>query len=130
MAMTSHHGNTRATIALIVRLVFYRDARGREPVREYIASLDRHGENTALSVIRRQLETLAAEGPVLGLPHEVLIVPKLGIRELRPGNHRIAYAGIGGAIVLLHAWRKRTQKPDEREARRAELNFLRYAEES
>jgi len=63
---------------------------------------------------------------VLGLPHEVLILPRPGIRGLRPGDHRIAYVGHTGEIVLLHAWRKRTQKLDRQEARRAELNFYRY----
>ncbi len=80
-------------------------------------------------MVLRELGLLAAEGPILGLPHEVLIVPRNGIRELRPGNHRIAYAVCEGEIVVLHAWRKRTRKLDVREARRAELNFLRYAGE-
>ena len=110
------------------RLVYYRDSRAREPVREYIDALGRHGKHTALAVMRRELETLAAEGPILGLPHEVVIVPRNGIRELRPGSHRIASAVLGSAILLLHAWRKRTRKLDEPEARPAALNFLRYAE--
>ena len=111
------------------RLVYYKDARGREPVLEYIDALGRQGEHTGRAVVLRELQLLAAQGPILGLPHEVLIVPRSGIRELRPGNHRIAYAVFDGEIVILHAWRKRTQKLDAREARRAELNLLRYTEE-
>ena len=108
------------------RLVNYKDHRGREPVAEYIASVGRSGEASGLATIRRELEMLAAEGPMLGLPHEALILPRLGIRELRPGDHRIAYVGHAGEIVLLHASRKRAQKLDRQEARRAELNFNRY----
>ena len=121
-------GTTYATMTDMLRLVYYRDSRGREPVREYIDAIERHGDHTALAVIRRELQVLATEGPILGFPHEVLIVPKSGIRELRPGDHRIAYALFDGEIVILHAWRKRTRKLDERQARRAELNFLRYAD--
>lgn len=94
---------------------------------EYIDALGRHGDHSGRAVILRELRLLADEGPILGLPHEVLIDPRNGIRELRPGNHRIAFAVVSGEIVILHAWRKRTRKLDEREARRAELNFLRYA---
>lgn len=35
--------------------------------------------------------------------------------ELRFGNQRYAYAVVDGDVVLLHAWRKRTQKLDTRE---------------
>src|SRR6266852_2027263 len=111
------------------RLVFFKDHRGREPVREYTAAVEKNGEATGLAVIRRELETLAKDGPILGLPHETVIVPKRGIRELRPGDNRIAYVGTGDEIVLLHAWRKRTQKLDTRERRRAELNLARFREE-
>jgi hypothetical protein len=95
-------------------------------VAEYISRVDRSGEASGLAAIRRELELLASAGPVLGMPHESLILPRLGIRELRPGDHRIAYVGRPEEIVLLHAWRKRTQKLDQREARRAKLNLERY----
>lgn len=111
------------------RLLFYIDHRGREPVREYIIAVERNGEMTGLAVIRRELETLAREGPILGFPHETVILPKLDIRELRPGDHRIAYVANGDEIILLHAWRKRTQKLDAQERRRAELNLGRFRAE-
>ena len=59
-----------------------------------------------------------------------LIDPKLRIWELRPGSQRIAYAAIAGDLVLLHAWRKQTQRLDRRAVRRAQRNFWHAVERS
>lgn len=39
--------------------------------------------------------------------------------ELRAGNHRVAYAWSDQTVWLLHAWRKQTQKLDDRALRTA-----------
>ena len=44
-----------------------------------------------------------------------------GLWELRFGrSHRIAYVVDGGTVVLLHAWRKRSQQTNPRDIRTAE----------
>ena len=61
----------------------------------------------------------------MGRSFSRLIDTELRIWELRPGNHRIAYAIIADELVLLHAWRKQTQKLDRRALRRAQRNHVR-----
>ncbi|HCU25070.1 MAG TPA: hypothetical protein DF383_08635, partial [Deltaproteobacteria bacterium] len=38
-----------------------------------------------------------------------------GLYELRPGNHRIFYCYHKGAIVLLHAFRKKSKQTPQKE---------------
>ncbi len=59
------------------------------------------------------------KGERLQYPFASLIDAKERIFELRPGNHRVAYALHDGRHVLLHAWRKQTQKLDKGEAGKA-----------
>lgn len=66
----------------------------------------------------------------MGRSFSRLIDPELRIWELRPGNHRIAYAAIAGELVLLHAWRKQTQRLDPRASVRARRNFRRAVDQS
>ena len=49
------------------------------------------------------------------MPHDRIIDRRERLYELRFGNHRCAYAEVRGVVVLLHAWRKQTQKLDQRE---------------
>lgn len=97
-------------------VVQYRDRRGREPVARYFVDLRRHGEAQAAATILRMLDLLAEHGAGLGMPLDRLIDRRARIYELRPGDHRIAYAEAGGELVLLHVWRKQTQKLDLQEA--------------
>lgn len=99
-----------------MEVVQYRDRRGREPVSRYFDGLRRHGEASAVATILRMLDLLAEHGAGLGLPLDRLIDRRARIYELRPGDHRIAYADTRGELVLLHAWRKQTQQLDRQEA--------------
>lgn len=69
--------------------------------------------------IERYIDLLESKGERLQYPFASLIDRGDRIFELRPGSHRVAYAMHDGQYVLLHAWRKKTQKLDEREAAQA-----------
>lgn len=100
-------------------VVNYADARGREPVDDYIVRLFRAGEKSAAATIARYVELLEEHGVGLPMPFARIIDREQRLYELRPGDHRIAYAEHGAAIVLLHAWRKQTRTLDRRQANRA-----------
>lgn len=96
------------------KVVFYRDRRGAEPARDYLLGLSREAERAAVA---RHVRLLAERGETftaLGMIYARLIDRRNRIYELRPGPHRIAYAEYTGTFVLLHAWRKQTQKLDRR----------------
>lgn len=103
----------------------FADARGISPVEDYIRALLRSGDTTAVATFERLVDLLAEHGPALGMPHSRMIDRRERLYELRFGNHRCAYVLRDGRIALLHAWRKRSQRLDEREVSRAR----RFAEE-
>lgn len=94
---------------------YYQTDRGAEPVREYVSGLSKRGDKSALASFNHLLDLLETEGAPLGYPQDRIINNSERLWELRFGNHRCAYAILDGAVVLLHAWRKRTQKLDSRE---------------
>ena len=104
-------------------VIFYFDARGSEPIAEYVRNLTRSGEDGAASTFQRRVDMLRQSGVSLGMPYGRLIEPTLRLYELRFGDHRAAYAEHRSQIVILHCWRKRTQRLDARESRRAELRL-------
>ena len=101
---------------------------GREPVDEYLVELLRTGERTAAATLARHVAFLEEHGANLGMPHARLIDRRMRIWELRPGDHRVAYAEHRDHIVLLHAWRKRSQKLDLRELRQARSRLADWME--
>ncbi len=98
---------------------YYDDHRGREPVAEYIDMLAQAGETGTVATFFRMVDLLAEHGVNLGMPQSRLINRKERLYELRPRDHRVAYAEHRDEIVLLWAWRKQTRKLDRREAERA-----------
>jgi len=102
-----------------MRVIYFRDRRGREPVLEYLERLRRDGEQGLLPAYRRALELLADEGPAAGMPHVRMINPRARLYELRVRDHRVAFIVDGDTAVLLHAWRKRSQRLDRIEESRA-----------
>jgi len=93
----------------------FEDRRGRQPVRDYIRELERRGRLAEVAAIARDIDLLEEHGAQLGMPFARIIDREHRIYELRPGAHRIAFALHRGAAVLLHAWRKRTQRLDDAE---------------
>lgn len=97
-------------------VVFYRDRRSTQPVLGYFRATERSGDRTAFALLERALRRIREDEAPLGMPLDRLIDSELRIHELRLGPHRVAYVLDRGRVVLLHAWRKRSQRLDELEA--------------
>lgn len=89
-------------------IVFYIDHRGKCPPLEFINKLPKMEQ----AKIRNALRLLQEFGPNLNSPHVKQIKGKLW--ELRPGGIRLFYfAYIENQFVILHGYRKQSQKtPD------------------
>jgi phage-related protein len=107
-----------------LRVVFFRSANGKEPVREWLLELTREERK----VIGEDLKTVQFGWP-LGMP----VVRPLGdgLFEVRSNLDdriaRVIFVAADGLMVLLHAFLKKTQKtpPDELELARKRLAQLR-----
>jgi len=101
--------------------VFYRDASGREPVREFLESLDDDSQAAIEHQIGR-LNLLSDTTPHLPFPHSSQVDGEL--RELRchygRGMYRILYRRSERLLVLLHIFAKRSAKIDQRDVRTAQ----------
>lgn len=100
------------------QIFFYRDTRGTYPVHEFIGELNKKSRAGAYRTIR----LLLRYGPNLLRPYADHVRGK--IRELRiktaDGNIRIFYFFfIEGRIILLHAFKKKSQELPEREIEHA-----------
>ena len=112
------------------KIVFYKDARGKEPVKEAI--LEWTGEDGKSARIRTQkiadsLKVLELSGTLVGEPW----VKHLSgaIWELRPLKFRILFfASSDGEFVLLHSFVKKSSKTPHQEIVRAENNMKRFLE--
>jgi len=102
-------------------IYFYEDARGNEPVLDYIMELrDKQDKDSRikLSKIDDYIEALRQYGTQAGLPYLKHLSGK--IWELRPIRDRILFAAwVGGGFVLLHPFLKQTQKTPQREIEQA-----------
>jgi len=95
-------------------VVYYETARGDEPVAAYVERLGRSGDKRDVAAILDLIVELEDRGSALRMPDARIIDRNARIFELRPRSHRIAYAEHGGRYVLLHAWRKQSQRLDRR----------------
>ena len=96
-------------------VVLYKDSRGRSPVAEYLNVLPVAEQAAAEEVFR----LLREFGLSLGMPHAKPVSGKLW--ELRPGANRFFYfAYVGRRFVILHAYRKQSQKTPPQELALAE----------
>ena len=99
---------------------FYRDARGRSPVLEFIDRM----QNIEQSCVLRYIKLLQKYGPLLRMPYARHIEGKLW--ELRADATRVFYfCALGDRFVLLHAYRKKSQEAPRKEIERA----LRYMQD-
>ena len=95
-----------------LRVVFYRTAGGREPVREWLKGLDRDSKK----VFGSDLKTVQYGWP-LGMP----LVRSLGdglweVRSrLKDGIGRIIFVAEDQVMVLLHGFIKKSQKTPKKE---------------
>ena len=101
--------------------VFYRDASGHEPVREFLESLDDDSQAAIEHQIGR-LNLLSDNTPHLPFPHSSQVDGEL--RELRCHYgrelYRILYRRSERLMVLLHIFAKRSAKIDQRDIRIAQ----------
>ncbi|MEH6943050.1 type II toxin-antitoxin system RelE/ParE family toxin [Bacillus sp. JJ722] len=108
-------------------VIFYEDDRGRSPVKEFLNELDNSAKKNKqakqlLAKIALYIEILESSGTRSGLPYTKHIGN--GIWELRPKDHRIFFFGWdGNKIVLLHSFRKETQKTPQKEIDLAEIEM-------
>ncbi len=115
-------------------VIFYRTAKGAEPVKEFIAELNAQASTNKYSRVRvkkivEHIEILQAYGTNKGLPHMRHIDED--IWELRPTSDRIFFfCYMEKVFVLLHHFQKKTQKTPQREIECAKRNRKDFIERS
>lgn len=111
-------------------IVFYREANGHEPVKDYILSLFAHNDKD--SRIKREkiqdyMNILKEHGTRAGKPFVKHI--EGDIWELRPLRDRFMFfTYVGNTIVLLSHFRKTTDKTPKREIAKAKKYMKDYKE--
>ncbi len=97
---------------LKLRVAFYRSATGREPVRDWLRSLDRESKK----IIGNDIKTVQFGWP-LGMP----LVRNLGdglweVRcQLKDGIARIVFMAEEGLMVVVHGFIKKSRKTPRKE---------------
>ena len=95
-----------------LRVAFYRTASGREPVREWLRSLDRESKK----IIGDDIKTVQFGWP-LGMP----VVGNLGTglwevrSHLKDGIARVVFVAEEGLMVMVHGFVKKSRKTPRRE---------------
>lgn len=95
-------------------VIFYEDARGRNPVDAFVKSLDKKAKGNKDA--RIQMEQFTYQVDLLErlgtrAPSDVVKPLRDGIWELRPGKNRVLLCSWNGNhFVLLHQFRKETGK--------------------
>lgn len=111
---------------------FYKDKNGRQPVLEYIRELAGKTDKDSrikLNKINVYIEYLAEWGPQVREPYAKHLDGD--IWELRPVRDRILYAAWDGrSFILLHHFKKDTQKTPRREIEQSKRNLADYRERS
>lgn len=98
-------------------MLFYTDARGREPVRQWLDDLEARNPSE-FGTVRHAIDLPEEFGVLLSDPHSKQLEGKL--RELRAGPWRVTYfADPERRLVLLTSFRKKGARTDPREIARA-----------
>ncbi|MDI9461817.1 MAG: type II toxin-antitoxin system RelE/ParE family toxin [Saccharofermentanales bacterium] len=113
-------------------VVFYKDKNGKEPVLDYLRSLNERSDKDSrvkLNKIRDYIKVLQLHGTKAGEPYMKHLEGE--IWELRPLRDRILFAAWSrGQFVLLHCFMKKTQKTPKREIEHAKRYLQDFAERS
>lgn len=99
-------------------IVYYKTAQGKDPVYNFINSLDEKAKSKIINTI----DLLEGFGIRLGLPHAKKLTgtPLWELRILGSSNIRIFYVVIvGKKFLLLHGFQKKKQKTDQKELKTA-----------
>lgn len=107
------------------KIIIYADRHGKSALLDYMGALEREGSKDSrikLNKIREYVKALALNGT--RLPQTYCKHLEGEIWELRPGSNRVLFAAwINGAFVLLHVFKKKTQKTPKRELEQAKRNL-------
>lgn len=101
------------------KIRFYKNAAGEQPIKEYIKELKKKAKTSKdarikFEKINEYIEFLADYGTIVGMPYVKCIDGE--IWELRPLSDRILFfCWNGEEYVMLHYFRKKTQKTPKRE---------------
>lgn len=111
---------------LVLEIVFFKTSQGREPVREWLKSLDRD-ERTAIGEDMRTIQF----GWPIGMPLARKISDELWeVRSKTRGKiARVFFAVVGTAMVLLHGFFKKSQKTPREELETAQKRWRIYKKE-
>lgn len=108
---------------LLYKILFYEEKDGTSPVLEFLENLRAKASKNKDCRIQYKQAVLAIQllqDNGTWLSSEVTKHIDENIWELRPGNNRIFYFLVGkDSFVLLHVFRKKTQKTPTREIERA-----------
>lgn len=111
---------------------FYRNAKGEEPIKEYLTQLQGEIETNKnsrikISKIYQYIQALEEYGTRVGFPYVKHIDGD--IWELRPLQDRIFFFYYkDNTFILLHYFQKKTQKTPPREIEQAKRNLNDYLE--
>ena len=117
---------------MVYGIEFYQNARGDEPVKQYLEELSQKAATSKdarikLNKIVAYIDLLAEHGTKIGEPVTKHLDGE--IWELRPLRDRILYFfWKDDNFVLLHHFMKKTQKTPEREIEQAKRNMTDYLE--
>lgn len=105
------------------KIVFFKDQKGREPVKEFILSLKAKAAGNKNARINHDkiidyIEYLESDGLAIGEPYIKHLDGE--IWELRPLRNRILFVALfGNTFYLLHHFLKKTQKTPRNEIEKA-----------
>ncbi len=101
------------------QIIFYKDRKGTEPVKDFLFELRNNaGKQPLFEKVLTYIRLLEDKGTWLGNPYVKHLDD--GIWELRPTPERILFfMDDGGTFVLLHHFHKKTQKTPPQEIKTA-----------
>lgn len=118
--------------ALLYTIIFYEDRQGNRPVYDFLKELAAmNGKEARIRLTKTQdyINILKEQGTKAGLPFMRHLDGD--IWEIRPTSDRIFFAGVtDGAFVLLHHFKKKTQKTPKREIEQAKRELTDFKERS
>jgi len=116
----------------VYRIIFYRDAKGNQPIKEYLTQLADNTDKDSrikLNKIDYYLQALREHGTMAGEPFVKHIDGD--IWELRPLRDRFFFfCWRGDKFILLHHFVKKTNKTPPQEIEQAKRNLKDFSERS
>ena len=117
---------TRAVSQTPWRIEFYTTSKYQSPVVDFINELPASERAKARNILR----LLREFGTLLGLPHARPMSGRSKLWELRAGDVRLFYfAHTGRRFIVVHGFRKKSQKTPTTEIATAERRMKQFLEE-